>query len=167
MTDGARLAARALQIAMSQLHVRETGRNEGPEVNVYLAEGGGLDPGYKWCASFCAWALRRAARELGLPVPSRASSIGKLWQRYNEWFTSIPAPGAVFLHLSDPTDPWSPGHCGFVVGIRGDELETVEGNTNAAGSREGDGVYLRTRPMSYVNFGYVDPGKSPERASHA
>lgn len=170
MTDGSRLADRALQIALGQRGVRETSRNRGPMVDVYVRDGGGLDPAgrYPWCVAFVVFALRRAAAELGMTLPPKAASVGKLWHRYNDYVTSIPSPGAVFMHLSDPTDIYSPGHVGFVVSVRGDELETVEGNTDVGGGREGDGVYMRTRPLSYANHGFVDLAKSqPERASHA
>lgn len=36
-------------------------------------------------------------------------------------------------------------HCGIVSALRGDFVETIEGNTSADGSREGTGVFRRLR----------------------
>jgi len=36
-------------------------------------------------------------------------------------------------------------HCGIVERLQGDFVYVIEGNTNVAGSREGDGVYRRLR----------------------
>ncbi len=55
--------------------------------------------------------------------------------------------------LPDTADP-QPGdfavydfsHIGIVKESRGDKFVAIEGNTNGAGSRDGDGVYLKTRP---------------------
>jgi hypothetical protein len=37
------------------------------------------------------------------------------------------------------------GHCGFVEGVRGEWVQTIEGNTGPEGSREGIGVFRRLR----------------------
>jgi hypothetical protein len=51
------------------------------------------------------------------------------------------------------------GHVGFVESFRPDGLlVTVEGNTNPEGSREGDGVYRRTRRREEVNRGFLRLG---------
>jgi hypothetical protein len=54
----------------------------------------------------------------------------------------------IAIHLEDPRNPAGPGHVGIVVGSEGDKLRTIEGNTNAAGSREGDRVAIKVRPFS-------------------
>jgi cell wall-associated NlpC family hydrolase len=41
-------------------------------------------------------------------------------------------------------------HVGIVISDNGRTIQTVEGNTNEEGSREGDGVYYRTRNKSLV-----------------
>ena len=42
------------------------------------------------------------------------------------------------------------GHIGIVTGFDGKNIYTIEGNTNAAGSREGQGVYRKIRPLKTV-----------------
>ena len=39
---------------------------------------------------------------------------------------------------------WVQGHIGVVVAVDSIGFHTVEGNTNSAGSRDGDGVYKKT-----------------------
>jgi cell wall-associated NlpC family hydrolase len=41
-------------------------------------------------------------------------------------------------------------HVGIVISDNGKTIQTVEGNTNGEGSREGDGVYFKTRNKSLV-----------------
>ena len=59
---------------------------------------------------------------------------------------TVPTPGAVFLL-------WRPtlgrfAHTGFVLGNAQAAWNTVEGNTNPAGGREGYGVFERLRHFS-------------------
>lgn len=171
MTEGQRLAARARQIAVAHAtaRVREVGRNRGPEVDRFLTRGGGLDPeghAYPWCAAFACCCYFDAADELGIAWPfPPCASVGKLWSKANRFFTRVPMQDAIALHLSDPKDTWSPGHVGIVIGFSRDgSVESVEGNTNGDGSRDGDGVYIKTRPLSFWNFGFIDISQPPRVA---
>jgi len=48
------------------------------------------------------------------------------------------------------------GHAGIVVANRNGRLETIEGNTNDNGSREGIGVFRRTtRSIGSINLGFA------------
>jgi hypothetical protein len=48
------------------------------------------------------------------------------------------------------------GHTGLVVGRSGNDLQTIEGNTNELGGREGIGVFARTRPVRQATLGFVE-----------
>lgn len=51
------------------------------------------------------------------------------------------------------------GHTGIVSRIVGNRLETIEGNTNDGGSREGIGVFRRNgRTVDSINRGFIDFG---------
>jgi hypothetical protein len=51
------------------------------------------------------------------------------------------------------------GHVGFVAQVIGNRLETIEGNTNDGGSREGIGVFRRTgRTIDSINRGFIGFG---------
>lgn len=157
------IRAKALEIALSQVGTREKGgNNRGPEVEGYLAAVG-LGGGHAWCAAFVVWCYREAllrcsgARQLPLP---RTGKVARLWQRSENLFRSAePSTGAVYIHLEDPTDPDSDGHCGIVTGFTDRTISAVEGNTNAAGSRLGNQVRVQVRRMDYVNVGFIDVGR--------
>jgi hypothetical protein len=157
------LLERALAIAASKLGVREIGgKNRGPEVERFLANVG-LPPGQPWCMAFVACCFGDAAAELGIvnPLPKTGSVLG-MWKRSPDtWKRRHPERGAIFVHLVNMADPESHGHCGLVEdfgrSVDGDYLVTLEGNTNAAGSREGDSVLRKRRATEYANCGFILP----------
>ncbi|MFA6240190.1 MAG: CHAP domain-containing protein, partial [Candidatus Hydrogenedentales bacterium] len=57
--------------------------------------------------------------------------------------------GAFFLWQPTPND-WQ--HAGIVTSVNGDTFETVEGNTNDDGVREGYEVCERTRGFGKYDF---------------
>lgn len=139
------LALKALSHAIDEIGVREDGGpNRGPEVDVYL-RAVGLDPArdsYPWCAAFVFWCYQRAAGNLKAPLTlPRTASVRKLLEASTGQRTQFPQRGAIFVqdHGSGR------GHCGLVLDVGGRTIVTVEGNTNDDGSREGIGVFLRTR----------------------
>jgi len=52
---------------------------------------------------------------------------------------------AIWQNTSNP----STGHAGIVIGRSGETFKTVDGNTNLAGSSEGDKVLIKERPLAY------------------
>lgn len=129
----------AVTAAVSQLGIREQGgNNTGPEVDLYLASVG-LEPGASWCAAFVYWCFRRAANSLTVPSPCpKTGGALKLWKLADPHFhMTAPARGRVFVMDHGQ----GLGHVGFVEAVREDgSIDSVEGNTNAAGSRNGDRV---------------------------
>jgi lysozyme family protein len=155
--------------AEEQQHVREVplGSNRGPRVDQYLRSAG-IDPGtgsYPWCASFIVWCFDNAARQLGLasPVP-RTAGVHDMWQKAGRaGFRRIPydaaigdpsqvQPGHVFFIDTGEGH----GHTGLVVGRDGNDFQTIEGNTNELGGREGIGVFARSRPVRQATLGFVE-----------
>lgn len=116
-------------------------------------------PGFKWsdrqpwCATFVQWALWL----VGVSVPSgaRSASCGNSVQAYKRAgrFTEYPVTGAQVFYGAG-----GGSHTGIVVKWDETYVYTVEGNTNANGSAEGDGVYekKRRRRDAYV-YGYGIP----------
>lgn len=161
------LVSKALEIAASQIGVKEKGgKNRGPEVDAYLMAAG-LDPdrgNYPWCAAFVHHCFMTAAMELGVPNPCpRTARVGGnpeappgLWDRSRFYQTDTVGPGCVFVIVGKHG-----GHTGFVESwaLVGDDdkvvLTTIEGNTNDDGSREGIGVFRRTRLEDEIT-GYLD-----------
>jgi hypothetical protein len=127
----------------SQIGVRElTGRNDGVAVSRYLSYVW-LKPGNPWCAAFVSWTLGQngisKARSGGCV---QLMEQGRIIYRSNRTI-QIPQTGDVFF-IYFP-EKKRVAHTGFVDQWGQTSVLTVEGNTNEAGSREGDGVYRKRR----------------------
>jgi len=128
----------------SQVGVREaTGKNDGKQVEAYL-KSVKLGKGYAWCAAYVKWVFDQC----GIPTTINAMALsahrpGHLVYSKGKKLKE-PKAGDVFTlyyaHLKRI------GHTGFFdKEVNSKIYRTVEGNTNAAGSREGDGVYVKYR----------------------
>ena len=131
---------------LKEVGVREQGHNSGARVSEYLRSVK-AKPGAPWCVSFVSWCLTQN----NVPNPRTAWSPAYFSKKYVIWKQGNgeqPLPGDVFglwyRHLGRV------GHGGFVDEDVGKYFITVEGNTNAAGSREGDGVYRKRRDKRTV-----------------
>jgi hypothetical protein len=155
----ATLAETAIAIALSYDGVRERGgNNRGPEVEMFQ-KSIGLVPGDPWCAAFVCFCIQQAAKHLGVrPRFQYGGSVYKLWTRNPDLQIFTPDPYSVFCIDHGLSKKGTRiGHTGFNIApfqANNDTLETVEGNTNAAGSRDGDGVYHKSRDMAEFARGY-------------
>jgi hypothetical protein len=128
-----------VNVLTSQLGATEhpLGSNWGRPVQDYL-EAAGIDYPAPWCAAFIEWGLRKIGRKgagaycPNWDVPDRrtAPKCGSLGL---VWFPSMKRYGHIF--------------CVRRV-ISRDAVESIEGNSNADGSREGYAVVSRIRPAS-------------------
>ena len=138
------LSAKVQSVYTSQLGVRElTGHNDGLMVETYLHTVG-LGKGYPWCAAFVKWTYLQAGIKTN--INGMALSVDKPDKRvfYKGKFITDPMPGDAFTLYYASLGRI--GHTGFYDGRQNDTIyRTVEGNTNSAGSREGDGVYRKYR----------------------
>jgi hypothetical protein len=140
-----------LEVAHAFLGVVETtGPNRGPWIDRWLRYCG-LEPdpaknpkvprgGYPWCAAFVSWCCWRGGR----PLPSPSAGVLKLWQAHASLAVKEPKMGDLLLRLE-------PGqtHIGMFIRDLGGRWESIEGNTNAGGSREGNAVEVKERPRSH------------------
>ncbi|WP_434777606.1 CHAP domain-containing protein [Neisseria sp. Ec49-e6-T10] len=133
-------------MAKTQLGVVEIPRNsnKGKDVEKYLSSIG-LGGGYAWCMSFVYWCVEQAAKEYRTANPLyRTGGVLMQWNQRQNLKASKPMAGDIFImDFGKGT-----GHCGFVTKVEGSYIFTIEGNTNSAGSRDGDGVYERKRLIS-------------------
>lgn len=128
----------------SQIGVREaSGKNDGVEVEAYL-KSVGRHRGDAWCAAFVHWTLEQCGE------PRVKSGWSPSW---------FPASRVIYARTGAKTQAPQPGdvfgiwfqklgriaHVGFIHEWGCEWVVTVEGNTNDAGSREGDGVYMKRR----------------------
>jgi len=149
MTD---LARRSLARARAALGVTEhpPGSNRGPEVDGYLRDVG-LDASkgaYPWCAAFVSAMVMRTADDHNLPHQFHGSaSVRKLLELNKMLEIPGPEPGCIFIHLGEDGH----GHAGFVESLAaGGALETIEGNSDAHGSRTGGSVVTGFRRAGYA-----------------
>lgn len=154
-------AHRALAWAARAVGERESGRNRGPFVeHVQELAGLGSGGGFAWCACFVYWACRRAGVGAGrLPSRGECAAVRRWveWAGHHGRLVRSPRRGDIFYWLEESGQ----GHIGFVLGspLLG-IFATIEGNTDAGeGSREGDGVYRRTRTLRGLakmhRFGFI------------
>jgi hypothetical protein len=158
--------------------VREVGKNAGPDVEKYL-KSVGLAKGNPWCAAFVSW-CHMTSRGLSKPPKWCSGSAVSLYQAAKARgatcvtpadadFKTKVQPGMIWSRAQTPEDAaaarkgkWCQGHTGIVVKVDHIGWHTIEGNTNAAGSREGDGVYRKTHKWGDAEIvgktvGWFDP----------
>lgn len=126
-----------------EIGVREaSGKNDGNKVEEYL-KSVGLGKGYSWCAAFVSWTYQQA--NVSHPKSAWAPSFfpkSKIIYQSGKTFQT-PRTGDVF-GIYYPSKKRI-AHVGFIDTWSDSFVVTVEGNTNEAGSREGDGVYRKRR----------------------
>ena len=144
------LSAESLFVANTQLDIREERSNAGPEVARYLRSVN-LPVGHPWCMAFVYWCVQVAADRLKLENPLvRTAGVLRQWNECT--CRKIPGrsgavkPGDIFIMDFGG----GKGHTGFVTGVKPGIIETIEGNTNDEGSREGVEVCRRERPISSI-----------------
>jgi hypothetical protein len=162
----AKLPEAIARAAESKVGARESGgANKGEDLEEFFAadsyDPNGPQPGddgYAWCAAFVCWVVKAAMGSLGISDRAgfkRPTTPGA-WA-FEEWslaqdFTThtkkkphgdIQRGDIVIFKFS---------HIGIATSStdKNGHFMTVEGNTNAAGSREGDGVYRKQRHTDLV-----------------
>ncbi|QDL94585.1 hypothetical protein FDP22_22180 (plasmid) [Paroceanicella profunda] len=129
--------------------------NCGPWVRLYMH--GAQGDAQPWCAGFVSHVLAQAGHALGegAPIPRQvgvdalvadAKAGGRFVAETELGSAARRAgrlrPGVLFCVRASAQD-WT--HVGFLTGMAADSFETIEGNTNDEGSREGVEVCARTR----------------------
>jgi hypothetical protein len=145
-----------------KIGVRESGgANKGPalapffEADWYDPNGAAPgDDGYPWCAAFVCWCVQVAVagRAITFKRPRTPSAWGlEKWSLAQDASTWTLKPPGRDINRGDIV-VFEFSHCGIAVGgvDSSGYVDVVEGNTNAAGSREGDGVYRKRRHISQV-----------------
>lgn len=133
------------------------GRFQSPEVATRLAAVG-IDYPAPWCSAEVFHCFEVACDADQTPYPlsgivprqappnpcPRTPSAVHLWKDSPiESRTQLPAPGDIFV--VEHANGWS-GHCGLVESVSpsGQEITSIEGDTNAAGSSTGDAMGRHT-----------------------
>jgi hypothetical protein len=144
-----------LECAYRYLGVQESGGpNRGPLIDQWLRRVK-LEPdpakndkapkgGYPWCSAFaCAM-----CHDGGRPLPSPSASVARLWERNGDAL----AVGLNDLQSGDLVLRLTPGetHVAFYVRRpRPGRIETLDGNSNESGSRDGRDVVIKERSEDF------------------
>jgi len=140
-------------------HPREVGgQNKGPWVRLYMQGNEGSD--WPWCAGFVSFILKQACKSLNVSPPIQTSfscdslafsakERGLFLKESEAKEKNAIAPGSFFLDRRTPTD-WV--HTGIVFSAEDDVFQTIEGNTNDDGDREGYEVCRRIRNYKDKDF---------------
>lgn len=141
-----------LESARSYIGVRElTGKNDGIEVEYFLSTVN-LGKGFAWCGAFAYAQLIECIEVIGKPssfawVPSWDQLARRVYDnKIGNWDKVRPAD----LFLLYYANLGRVGHIGFIEEVKEGSIITIEGNTNDAMSREGDGVYRKIRPKRTI-----------------
>ena len=130
------------------LFVREaTGSNDGKWVERFQKQAG-AKKGDAWCACFVV----AMHNYVGIPIVQSAWSpalftSNVVWE-YSDWREYTPKAGQVGGIYYDSKKRVA--HVILITDYDGKSVFTIEGNTNMLGSREGDGVYEKRRPMQSI-----------------
>lgn len=134
------------------------GQNRGPWVRLYMKGNEGNE--WPWCAGFVSYVLAQSALAVGAEVPVVSTfSCDTLAASAKEGGIFLPGTkarkdarlkgGSIFLSRRTSTD-WT--HTGIVLSAGDEVFETIEGNTNDEGSREGYEVCQRIRGYAQKDF---------------
>lgn len=136
-----------LQIAITQIGQEEVprgsnwGTTDMPAVINYLKSVGISFPA-AWCMAFVYWCCKEA-----YPTNPLVKTGGVLaqWNKIQPQFKHVtPKAGDIFIMDYGH----GLGHTGFVESVEGENIRTIEGNTNDTGSREGYEVCRRIRQVA-------------------
>jgi hypothetical protein len=148
------LKLEALKVALTQLGKQENPKNSnwGKPVQDYLASVGITSPA-SWCMAYVYWCFNKAALDLKIPNPLiKTGGVLAHWNQVDKKYrvTTSPEPGDIFIMDFSG----GKGHTGIVESTTASHINTIEGNSNDEGSREGYEVCKRTRPKTSIK-GYL------------
>jgi hypothetical protein len=147
-TRGERLS-RLIEVARGTIGWREVGRNSGPLVDKILASVGLEGTRAPWCAAWVVYIGDEAFGKKENPFPRSAWSPdfvkSPTWNRgRGKKPDRADAFGIYFQSIKRGA------HTGIVEKVEGNWVVTIAGNTNDDGSRDGDGVYRKRRPLGTI-----------------
>jgi hypothetical protein len=137
---------RVVEVARGTIGWKEQRGNSGPVVDKILKTVGLEGTRSPWCAAWVVYVGDQAFGAKNNPYPRSAWSpdfvVKPTWNRgQGQLPGSSDAFGVYFDSLKRVA------HTGLIERLEGNMAVTIEGNTNDNGSREGDGVYRKRRPL--------------------
>lgn len=125
--------SKLLYIALSQVGVKENGRNNVPYNTWYygreVCDTAGTGA-YAWCVVFLSWCAHQAGLSAAIPQENNVGDLMKHYQQLGRYFardSRTPEAGdLIFFRTS------AGRHIGLVLATDGSSVATVEGNTSNA-----------------------------------
>jgi hypothetical protein len=162
--------------------IKERGNNQGwedvffPSLNMSfqeLMETVGWKETHAWCAYFSELVWKLAYSEFDSTMVDKLDALFSAnavntWKNFNQSdfaCSKIPVNGSVVIWqmYKDGKDTIR-GHAGIVIDVIDGVIETIEGNTNKKGSRDGDQVAHKTKIVNFdkkhnglVLLGFIHP----------
>lgn len=145
---------RVIELAQGEVGVQEepANSNKGKRVQEYQRATWLDGTGWPWCAAFICWLVKEAigARKVPFARPETAQAWDfENWARKQKGVT-------LYKNSSTPAKRgdivvFTFSHIGLAVDDqKGSTVATIEGNTDGSGSREGGGVYKKSRKRSQI-----------------
>jgi len=150
--------------ALKYVGVHESGgNNKGYQIEQFQRSVDGIASGEPWCMAFIQYCIKEV-EYLGFPrsLIYRSESVMETWNKTGTVYKSFgPKVGAIAIWCKHDSEgnPTRLGHCGIItlVDLNARTMRTIEGNTSPdkdplkpSIDRDGDGVYLKTRPLHGV-----------------
>lgn len=145
--------------AKKYLGVREHGYNSGPEVEMFQKAVDGKATQESWCMAYVQYCIKKVCAQVGIKEPLYSSEgCLDVWNHTADAYKNhVGGPGQIVIFQHGDTIH---GHTGICEDAGKIYIHTIEGNTNSAGSREGDGVYEKVRTLagspSLKTKGFID-----------
>jgi len=158
VVSGGTIAERIVEVAKTQLFIRETeGQNHGPGIEK-LWSATTLTDGYRdrqpYCAAGVCWTIREAFKGIVTPfkLPTTPAAYGfDTWAEENDGKGVKAKVKPQEARAGDIVVFKQFSHVGIVIGRTDDgQLRTIEYNTDSAGGREGSGCMEKVRSLSLV-----------------
>lgn len=151
---------RLVELARSFVGVHEAGHNKGAQVEAFQKAVDGRAQQEPWCMAFVQYCIMQVEKEFGIKTNlPRTEHVRTAWNKCSSEHKGDKCEEG-YIALYGKEDSTS-GHTGIVTEKWYNNVFTcVEGNTNMAGSREGDGVYEKKRKRKHGNLillGFIDP----------
>lgn len=149
-----------IDTAKKYLGQKEQGNNafsDANELGKKLHAAGQRD-GEAWCAYFGEAMCNEAYPEKGMDIAklfsASAVSTFKNLVAAGLPVTAVPRLGAIVIwQRYEAGKPGWQGHLGIVSKVNGSMFSSIEGNSNAAGSRDSDSVVENSRSLYYKDTG--------------
>lgn len=151
-------APHAIEIAKAEIGYVETPDNITKYGEAMKAQG------LPWCGSFCNWVLKEAQVRCHSVVSTVKGA--QVFMDSGRWSQEPKLGDLAFMDFpNDSVDRIS--HVGIVVGIKGNTVTTIEGNTSGTGSqRNGGMVMVKERTIGKEVVGFGSPKYVPYKGEY-